>query len=197
MSKLIRLTLVYTLIWTGVLATLLAVFNITTQKIYQSAVSNSLAADWSALKGYLKIEQGKLNWYFDSSDPDEAASVSRLRHILVVTDRAGKIMEQSPLAPPVDSTAARDLATGPKLARDRNGRPILLLGGQLWDEGRSQQYYAFIGRPVAGDERLLGAWVLPVLSALAFSFLLCGLMVRHCQSALSKSAELPPAGFVS
>ena len=45
---------------------------------------DNLNEDWGALKGYLRVEHGKQDFFYDHDDPDEAATVSRLKRVYLI-----------------------------------------------------------------------------------------------------------------
>src|SRR5215467_7957677 len=57
-----------------------------------------LNRQWSAMKGYLRIEQNpntrtvEDQWYYDTDDPEEAAAVSSTRSVYLFTDRSGQVL---------------------------------------------------------------------------------------------------------
>jgi hypothetical protein len=192
------LTFIYGFIWTSVLAGLLFLCE-TIQATYERTNnSDLLAADWSTLKGFLRIERGKAMWYADLNDPNESATVSRLQRGVIVTDSVGNVLERSPAAAnltrnEIFDTVRQAAARHPisMTVRDGSGKPFLVLCGQLLDESGTQQYYAFIGRPLIGG-RLIKNWLLLILPAAALSFALSWSMIRY-----ARKIELPPAVIVS
>ena len=57
---------------------------------------NILEEEWGAVRGYLRIEKGKINWFYDREDPEEAIIVDRLKQIYLLTDQNGTVLEVSP-----------------------------------------------------------------------------------------------------
>ena len=196
-SRSLRLTFVYTVIWTSVLTSLLFLGKTMLSKIDRANAANLLAADWGTLKGFLRIEQGKVMWYADFDDRGESAMVARLRRMVIVTDSRGKVIARPPAGTrPTDAELvdiARQASQVPvsRMARDGNGNPFLLVCGPLRDERGSQLYYGFIGRTLPMS-RWFGYWLLLILPAAGLSFALSWLMVRQAQK-----IELPDAGIVS
>ena len=87
-----RLTLTY-IVFFAVLLTFLGVFFRQTMKsLYHSQLRNILEEEWGAVRGYLRIEKGKINWYYDRGDPEESLIVDRLKQIYLLTDRNGKVL---------------------------------------------------------------------------------------------------------
>ena len=60
--------------------------------LYDSQMRNILNEEWAAVRGYLRIEKGKINWYYDRADPEEAIIVDRLKQIYLLTDQNGTVL---------------------------------------------------------------------------------------------------------
>ncbi len=191
----IRLTIVYTFIWTVVLAGLLFICRTMLNHAERTNASTLLAADLAAVKGYLRIENGKMVWYADLSDPDEKVTVTRLQRNLMVTDSQGKFMEIPPSTVDLHRAETKTFdaalhavqqtrANFSTTAKDQSGHPFLLLCAQLRDESGAHQYYAFLSRSIAGNESVMvGLFrnrLFLILLAAGLSFCLSSLMVRHC-----------------
>ena len=63
--------------------------------LYDSQLRNILNEEWAAVRGYLRIEKGKINWYYDRADPEEAIIVDRLQQIYLLTDQNGTVLQVS------------------------------------------------------------------------------------------------------
>jgi hypothetical protein len=168
----IRLTFLYGAIWTVALSALLFLITNDLNRTYTRAM---LDADWNAMKGFLKIERGKAWWYVDTDDPQESSTAARLRRSMILIDERGNVLERGPSANYVET--ARHLR---KADLTRTYFPIdhehrMVTAGLLNDESHQHQYYAFLATPTARDR----LW--PYLVAVALSFLLSALMVRHCR----------------
>jgi len=190
-SRAIRLTIVFTAVWSCVLLGLLFVCRIALQQTERANADSLLTADWNTLKGYLKIERGRPFWYADYDDLDERATVARLRKSFRMVDGSGTVLELSPAAADLESSqpmvfasviqeVERSGATFSTAVKDSNGKPFLLLCGQLRDETGSQKYYASIGRPLSFNHRFFTNWALLVLLAVSLSAPLSAVMVRVC-----------------
>jgi hypothetical protein len=200
MSHSLRLTIVHSTVWTAVLLFLLFGFRALLNDREVAFTSSLLWNDWAAMKGYLKIENGRLLWYFDNEDRDESVIVTRLRQNLVITDARGRVMEAGIGSPEkaVLTAARRIPANVPTASTGRNGVRMVLLRGELWDESRSHTYSAFMGRPIVSDRmpimRLLTNPIVMILLAVGISLSISGLLVRYGDW---KRNELPPAEIVS
>jgi len=128
----------------------------------------NLSEDWGALKGYLKVEHGKPDFFYDHDDPDEAATVSRLRRVYLFLDERGKVVQETPsfdsltILPashvPTPERIRRDIQSGLVSweARDEEGHPYQVRGG-IWGDAYepNRRYCVAIGRSIAYSRTLL------------------------------------------
>src|SRR5918993_4608631 len=82
-----RLTLTYIVFFTVLLSFLGVFFHQTLSSLYDSQLHHILNEEWAAVRGYLRIEKGKNEWFYDREDPEEALIVDRLRQIFLLTDQ--------------------------------------------------------------------------------------------------------------
>jgi len=76
-----RLTVGYALFFSVML---IGVGTLYRQKLAASLdtqIRDGLEQEWAAVKGYLRIENGRPIWYYDRDDPDESFIIERLRHV--------------------------------------------------------------------------------------------------------------------
>src|SRR5258708_3797639 len=90
-----RLTLSYVLFFTVLLVAIGSLFRGTLQVEMDDDTRATLEEEWGAAKGYLHFEKGHPIWVADSTDPEEAYIVERLRHVYILADANGKMMEHS------------------------------------------------------------------------------------------------------
>src|SRR4051812_33753234 len=90
-----RLTLTYLVVFTLLLAFLGIFFRQTLSALFDGQLRNILNEEWGAVRGYLRFEKGKINWYYDRGDPEEALIVDRLKQIYLLTDQNGTVLEIS------------------------------------------------------------------------------------------------------
>src|SRR5438128_12330694 len=90
-----RLAASYVLFFAVLLSFLGIFFRQTLKAIYDDQAQGLLTEEWGAVKGYLRIDKGKIDWYYDPEDPDEAYIVDRLKQVYLLTDANGKPMEWS------------------------------------------------------------------------------------------------------
>src|SRR5271163_3145344 len=90
-----RLTLSYVLFFSVLLVAIGLLFQKTLQLGMDDDSRATLEEEWVAAKGYLHIEFGKPVWIADPTDPEEAYIVERLRHVYLLTDSNGTVLEHS------------------------------------------------------------------------------------------------------
>ncbi|MEO8132064.1 MAG: hypothetical protein ABI822_33520, partial [Bryobacteraceae bacterium] len=84
-----RLAASYVLFFALLLSFLGVFFKQTLKGIYDDQVRELLTEEWGAVKGYLRIDKGKIDWYYDTEDPEEAFIVDRLKQVYLLTDSSG------------------------------------------------------------------------------------------------------------
>ena len=90
-----RLAASYVLFFALLLSFLGVFFKQTLKGIYDDQVRELLTEEWGAVKGYLRIDKGKIDWYYDPEDPEEAFIVDRLKQTYLIADANGKPLEWS------------------------------------------------------------------------------------------------------
>src|SRR3982074_1978902 len=90
-----RLAASYVLFFAVLLSFLGIFFRQTLTGIYNKQVRELLTEEWGAVKGYLRIDKGKIFWYYDTEDPEEAFIVDRLKQVYLLTDANGTPLEWS------------------------------------------------------------------------------------------------------
>lgn len=177
----LRLTLIYALFCTAILALLGIVFRETLAYTLRQNATAVLDEEWAAVKGYLRIEKQRPVWFYDRDDDEEAAIVLKFRQgMFLLADRSGKILEASekykelgPEKPGEIQALLRGSRTAVRERRDEDGFSYLIKSGlQIDDEKRP--YFVAIGRNLEAEETVLDNFtrryisVAPVL-VLAFS----------------------------
>jgi len=156
-----RLTLTYIVFFTVLLAFLGVFFRQTLRSLYDSQLRNILDEEWGAVRGYLRIEKGKINWFYDREEPEEAIIVDRLKQIYLLTDQFGTVLEVSPkyeqlgIESPgeIRDTLRRKEAIW-KTKRNPEGVLYLIREGLLTAED-DKPYFVAIGRSYAEGDRLI------------------------------------------
>src|SRR5581483_10895694 len=89
-----RLMASYALFFALLLIGAAAIFRARLSIVLQNQAEDTLAQQWAAMKGYMRIEDfgnkpAEAHWYYDSEDPDETFIVERLRRVFLLTDASG------------------------------------------------------------------------------------------------------------
>ena len=154
-----RLTLSYVLFFAILLATIGVLFRQNLKNEVESDVRTTVQADWEAAKLYLRIENQEPLWIHDFTDPEEAFIVERLRHIYLLTDANGNVLQNSDtytsigIDSPEEVRRVLSLPNGEiPIRRDRNGTPYMIKVGSMIDEHKNK-YFLAIGRSLADSYR--------------------------------------------
>jgi heavy metal sensor kinase len=149
----------YVLFFTGLLVAVGVLFQKTLQLDMDSDVQAALEEEWGAVKGYLHIENQRPIWVADSADPEEAYILERLRHIYVLTDSNGYLLEHSETYDSIGIDAPAEVARILRLPkpevhirRDKNGVAYMIKAGAVPDE-KGRSYFFAIGRSLEANER--------------------------------------------
>jgi len=156
-----RLTLSYVLFFTVLLIAIGLLFQKTLQFEMDDDSRATLEEEWGAAKGYLHIEGGRPVWIADASDPEEAYIVERLRHVYILTDSNGKVLEHSQTYDSIGIDSPQEIFRILRLPqpeiyvrRDADGVPYMIKAGSLrGDKGRL--YFFALGRSIESNERTL------------------------------------------
>ena len=90
-----RLTVTYLLMFSLMLTALGFLFRSNLANTLDSQAQELLEEEWSAALGYLTFENQRPVWFYDHIDPDEAAIVTRLQRVLLLTDENGNLLQRS------------------------------------------------------------------------------------------------------
>jgi hypothetical protein len=141
----------------------------------------SLEREWSAMKGYLRLERGpqpsvvQAHWYYDDRDLDESAAVTGIRERVVIMDRTGQIIHEPPSLPEIRNqlAAALNSLDSPDDTVFRkvthNNVTYMVRAGVLFDESRSSRYPAAL---VIRLNRNRSAFVMSLVGAVVGALLL-------------------------
>src|ERR1700687_213605 len=154
-----RLTLSYVLFFSVLLVAIGLLFQKTLQLGMDDDSRAALEEEWGAAKGYLHIENGKPVWIADPTDPEEAYIVERLRHVYLLTDSNGKVLEHSQTYDSIGVDSPQEIFRILRLPqpeihvrRDADGVPYMIKAGSMrGDKGRV--YFFAMGRSIARNER--------------------------------------------
>src|SRR5581483_2033991 len=168
-----RLMASYALFFALLLIGAAGIFRYRLSTVLQNQAEDTLAQQWAAMKGYLRIEDfgnkpAEPHWYYDSDDPDETFIVERLRRVFLLTDASGKneplfisttyesMGRESPAQ--IQERVRIALATPGKFFSDTRyseGEPYLIRAGIVFDEQHKAPYYVAIGSPLTGSQKIL------------------------------------------
>ena len=156
-----RLTLTYLVFFTIFLIFLGIFFRATLQSLHDSQLRSILNEEWAAVRGYLRIEKGKINWYYDRADPEEAIIVDRLQQIYLLTDQNGTVLQVSTKYEQLGIESPREIREtlrnkDPiwKIKTDSGKVNYLIRAGLLIGED-DKSYFVAIGRSYAEGDRLI------------------------------------------
>jgi heavy metal sensor kinase len=177
-----RLTLSYVLFFTVLLSFIGVFFRQTLRSIYYDQTKDLLSEEWGAVKGYLRIDKGKVDWYYDSEDPEEAFIVDRLRSAYLLTDATGKVMEISPkyqeLGPESPDTIQKILnSQKPSWSerRTKQGVRYLIRSGLFIDDNH-RWFYVALCRSLADGDKLVESFTWNYFLFLPVMILSCSLL---------------------
>jgi heavy metal sensor kinase len=155
-----RLTLTYLVFFSILLVFLGFFFRQTLASLYDSQVHHILNEEWAAVRGYLRIEKGKVRWYYDPADPEEALIVDRLRQIYLLSDQNGTVIQVSSKYEQLGIESPQEIR---RMLRHRepvwhikklgNTRYLIRQGTIMSEENKP--YFVSIGRSYAEGEALM------------------------------------------
>jgi heavy metal sensor kinase len=199
-----RLTLSYVLFFTVLLVSIGLLFRETLRSQMDGDVQALLEEEWGAAKGYLRIENQRPVWVADSSDPEEAYIVERLRHVYLLTDASGYLLEHSATYDSIGIDPPAEIARIVRLSkpevyvrRDKNGVPYLIKAGTVPDE-KGQPYFFALGRSLEANEHTVNGFtrtyflLLPAMIALVglAGWALAGRAIRPLNSVAQAAQEI-------
>jgi heavy metal sensor kinase len=157
-----RLTASYASFFALLLLGLGALFRQTLNANLHSQLRDVLDQEWAAVKGYLRIENGRPLWYYDPIDPDETFIVTRLQRVYLLADPEGKVLESSETyrmigieSPDEIRELIRSNRTSWRVREAPNGVSYLIRSGAVFDERHLQPYFVAIGRSLADSQRVV------------------------------------------
>lgn len=156
-----RLTLTYILLFAALLGVLGVFFGQTLRSIYAEQTRNLLEEEWGAVRGYLRIERGKINWYYDRDDPEEALIVDRLQQVYILTDSKGEVKQRGPRYGSLHVHTPEEIKAvlagkGPvwREVKNSRGEEYLLRESVLMSED-NKPYFIVLGRSFAERDRII------------------------------------------
>ena len=164
-----RLTVGYALFFSVML---IGVGTLYRQKLADSLdaqIRDGVEQEWAAVKGYLRIENGRPIWYYDRDDPDESFIIERLRRVYVVADGQGTVLSdaQGNLqiseayesigrdTPAHIAAVLRSPQPHWEVRKSAKGVPYLIRSGAVYDENNRKPYFVAVGRSLADNRHIL------------------------------------------
>jgi len=154
-----RLTLSYVLFFSVLLIGIGLLFEKTLQVGMDDDSRAALEEEWGAAKGYLHIEGGRPVWIADPTDPEEAYIVERLRHVYILADYNGKVLEHSQTYDSIGIDSPQEISRILNLPlpeihvrRDADGVPYMIKAGYIRGD-KGHPYFFALGRSIQGNER--------------------------------------------
>jgi len=158
-------------------------------------------ADWDATVGYLHFDNERPEWEYDRNDPDEAFAVERLRHVYLLTDVNGIVLQSStiydsigvdkPQTRAMIQRVLKEQRDHPEysIQKDEDGIPYYIRAGWTLDDHK-HKYFLAIGRslslPYKTVENFTRTYLLlaPAMLVLAslFGWLLAGIAIQPVNS---------------
>ena len=117
-------------------------------------------SDWDATVGYLHFDNERPEWEYDRNDPDEAFAVERLRHVYLLTDVNGIVLQSSTIYDSigVDKPQTREMIQRVLISqrdhpeysiqKDEDGIPYYIRAGWTLDDHK-HKYFLAIGRSLS------------------------------------------------
>ena len=155
-----RLALSYVLFFTILLIGLGLLFRETLSVIFENQMQDTLKEEFGAVKLYLDPSAEK-PWFYDSTEPDEAFTVERLRRVYMLADTAGHPLESSATYRSIGLDSPDEIRAilksgkpATRIRKDSQGVPYMIHSG-LFVDMRGHQYYVAIGRAIDQNTKVL------------------------------------------
>jgi heavy metal sensor kinase len=157
-----RLTLSYAVFFTLLLAVAGLIFLKFLQGSLNNSIRDNIDQEWAAMKGFLRIINGKPQWFYDKEDPDETYIVSRIRRVYLITNAYGTVLESSDTYASLgedtpDEVRAALASKEPtwKVKRVPDGARYLIRSGAVLDDKNHDPHFVAIGRPLKPNEDVI------------------------------------------
>jgi heavy metal sensor kinase len=178
----VRLIFVYIVLFSVFLSLIGVVFREVLRNTLDQTMRAVLEEEWGAAKGYVQIRKGRLTWFYDKLDPDEALFVARLQHVYLLTNDQGRPLGVSPIYQSFGIDSAdqiRQVIRSNKamwsVRWSEDGLPYLVRSGVLIDDG-NRNFFLAIGRPIDQNQRTLDDFTRQYFLAMP-AFLLVSLLL--------------------
>jgi two-component system OmpR family sensor kinase len=157
-----RLTLSYAVFFTLLLAIAGLIFLKFLQGSLNNSIRDNIDQEWAAMKGFLRIINGKPQWFYDKEDPDETYIVSRIRRVYLITNAYGTVLESSDTYASLgedtpDEVRAALASKEPtwKVKHVPDGARYLIRSGAVLDDKNHDPHFVAIGRPLKPNEDVI------------------------------------------
>jgi heavy metal sensor kinase len=199
-----RLTVSFVLFFAVLMVAIGLFYRKTLQYNMESEVRAALEEEWGAAKGYLRIENQQPIWVADRTDPEENFIVARLRHIDLITDAKGEVLEASDTYKSIGIDSRDEVhrilsLSEPEIHErwDSDGVAYLIKAGRTPDD-HGRPYFIAIGRSLESVQTTVRDFtrayflLLPGLIILAggFGWLLAGRAIRPLNSVAQAAQEI-------
>jgi len=171
-----RLTISYVLIFGLFLTAIGFTFRSRLMTIIQDRVEEAVDQDWSAARGFLRVERGQAIWQVDPREMDQTIFLERLRRFVMVADSQGEVLEMSNGYRLQGVESAREIQArfkegSPRLVIKEQGKDrVLLRFGVFRSEGKL--YLLGVGRRMTDVGGLPNAFMTDYFTALPLLLLL-------------------------
>lgn len=156
--------------------------------ILETQTRNLLEEEWGALKGYVRVEKGEVQWIFDREDPEEALIVDRLKEVYLLASE-NKAIQWSPIyrslgIEPMSEIRAflRRPWTEPspkwRVRQSEDGESYLVRTGRLIEDStpKPQVFYVSIGRSLEPNRQVLEDFTRRYFTLLPLLVFGCGVL---------------------
>ncbi len=149
----VRLTLSFVLFFSILMVAIGLFYRKTLEYDMEADMRAALEEEWGAAKGYLRIENQQPIWVADRTDPEENFIVARLRHIDLVADANGEVLEVSDTYRSIGIDSRDEIRRILSLSEpseihkrwDSEGVAYLIKAGRTLDD-KGRPYFFAIGR---------------------------------------------------
>jgi hypothetical protein len=186
----LRLTAAYVAFTTVLLAAIGFAFRAHLKHETELNVRMAVDSDWGATVGYLHFDNQRPEWVYDRSDPDEAYTVERLRHVYSLANQSGVVLQNSTIFESIGLNTTSMHGPEYSIRRDEDGVSYMLRTGWIYDD-QNRRYALSIGRslaiPYRTADRFIEIYSLLSLAILfltgIFSWWLTGVAIRPSRQA--------------
>jgi heavy metal sensor kinase len=182
-----RLTLSYALFFTLLLAIAGLIFLKFLQGSLTSSTKDNLDQEWAAMKGFLRIVNGKPQWFYDQEDLDETYIVSRIRRVYLITNAYGSVLQSSDTYASFgedtpDEVRAALASKEPtwKIKHTPDGAQYMIRSGVVLDDKNHDPFFVAIGRPLKPNEDVIRSFTqnyVSLMPVMIFSGCLLGWLI--------------------